>query len=528
LSRPPTEGAGLLRESATGSFGSVFGLAAGLALDLTLAFLLGAGAATDALFVALRIPLGVAVFFPPTAVQVLVPAISRWLEELDRREVNLRTSSVLLATFVVSCGLALAGVLVAPLLVRVLAPGLTQDTRELASLLTRVAFIMIPPAATAEVLRAYRHAHRSHGLASALHASVGLTVVAILLASPGEVEVSVVVWAYVAGTAVQLTLGWWAARAQGYRFVPGPILNRDVKDLAGRSLRPVAASAVQLGTRLAEQMVASFMPAGSITILAYANRLVAAVGGTLFFRPITTAFLVPMSRREASKDVEAVRALLRKGLLLMSLVSTSLASVVVLGGAPFVAGLFGAGEFTGEQAVVLGTTVSVYAASLPTAGLQRILLGFTFARLDTTTYLRNTIYGAVVNLALLGSMAIGWRPSLELLVVPIAYSLAQVVNLAHAAAIVRGQLGPTFPGLRAALLRLGAIVVAGTAIMIPLRLWLAPDLLGTPTTLILAGLATAGAGALTFGAGSLLLAPDELRSAPRPRVSRGPFDRAAP
>ena len=96
----------LVRESAAGSLGSVVALAAGLLLDLTLGILLGAGSDTDALYAALRIPLGVAVFFPPTVIQVLVPAISRWLETTDARRTNAQTSATLLGTFILTGGLA--------------------------------------------------------------------------------------------------------------------------------------------------------------------------------------------------------------------------------------------------------------------------------------------------------------------------------------------------------------------------------------------------------------------------------------
>lgn len=508
---PGTESSRLLRESAAGSLGSVVALGAGLLLDLTLAILLGAGSSTDALFVALRIPLGVAVFFPPTAIQVLVPAISRWLGTNDARSTNAHTSAALLATFIIAGGLAVACILIAPSLIRVLAPGMSPDTQELAADLAWVAFLIIPLVAASQVLFAYRHAHRMHGLASALQAVTGLTVVSILLASSGRVSVRLAVWAYVVGAAFQLIAGWLVARASGFSFVPGRILTPETRVLGTRSLRPLAASAVQLAIRIVELMAASFMAPGSITILTYANRLISAVGGTLFFKPVMTAFIAPMSRLHAVGNTEALRAVLRNGLRIMLLVSVSLTAVVAVGGAPFVAGLFAAGDFTADQARILGITVTVYAASLPTAALQRMLLGFTFAQLDTTTYLRNTIYGAAANFLFLGAMVVGWRPPIELLMVPIAYSLAQIVNVWHVAIIVRGHLGEVLAGLRGVVLRLTLLVAAALVTMIPIRLWLAPDLTGAPASLIAAGLITGLVGMLTFGAGALLIAAAEDR-----------------
>ena len=149
---------------------------------------------------------------------------------------------------------------------------------------------------------------------------------------------------------------------------------------------------------------------GSITILTYANRLVSAVGGTLLFKPVMTAFIAPMSRLHAAGNTDALRTMVRDGLRLMLLISVSLTAVVAVGGAPLTAGLFAAGDFTADQARLLGITVAVYAASLPTAALQRMLLGLTFARLDTVTYLRNTIFGAAANFLFLGAAMAFWRP----------------------------------------------------------------------------------------------------------------------
>jgi putative peptidoglycan lipid II flippase len=500
----------LVRESAAGSLGSVVALAAGLLLDLTLGILLGAGSDTDALYAALRIPLGIAVFFPPTVIQVLVPAISRWLETTDARRTNAQTSATLLGTFILTGGLATGCILFADVLIRVIAPGLSAATQELSTDLARTAFLIIPPLAASQVLLAFRHAQRRHGLASAVQAVPGLTVVGILLASPGRAGVQLAVAAYVAGAVLQLGASWLLARNSGFSFVPGRLLTPEIRVVGIRSLRPLAASAIQLATRVVELIVASFLAPGSITILTYANRLVSAVGGTLLFKPVMTAFIAPMSRLHAAGNTDALRKMLRDGLRLMLLISVSITALVALGGAPFVAGLFAAGDFTADQARLLGITVAVYAASLPTAALQRMLLGVTFARLDTTTYLRNTVYGAAANLLLLGAAMALWRPPM-LLMVPISYSLAQIVNVWHAATKVRAYLGEVFAGLRVVIWRLALVVAAAVSAMIPIRLWLAPDLVAGPPALIAGGLATCIVGALTLGAGALLVTPTEVR-----------------
>lgn len=497
---------GLLRESGAGGAGSLLALAAGLTLDLTLAILLGAGTETDALFVALRIPLGIAVFFPPTAIQVLVPAITGWFDSADdQNHANKNTSRVLFATLGIGAILALVGVLISPALVRILAPGLNETTHVLAAHLSRIAFLMVPTAAAAQVLRAYRHARRRHGLASALPAILGLTIVGSLLAFPGMVGVELVVWAYLAGSTIQFLVAWRLAFAQGFRIDWKLRANDELKQLGSRSLRPLGASGLQLGLRVVEQMVASFLAPGSISILTYANRLISAVGGTLFFKPVVTAFLVPMSRQQAQGDSSGVRSLLREGLRVLLLVSVGLTAFVAIAGPPFVSGLFALGDLTLEQSRLLGWTVAVYSASLATAALQRILLAVTFARLDTATYLRNTLYGGLANVVALGILYAVWTMPLKILIVPISYALAQIVNTLHARRSAVDKIGSIgrIDGLARPIVAIGLSAAAMAATVSTSLRVLGPG----RAEMIVAGLTSALVGLITLTTATRLLVP---------------------
>lgn len=487
----------LVTESRAGGIGAFAALFSGLALDLSLAILFGAGPATDALFVALRIPIGIAVFFPPTAVQVLVPAMTRWLDADNDETANRNTSQIVIVTLLICAGVAGLGLLFSPALVEMMAPGLAPSTLDQATGMARIAFLTIPPAAASQVLRAYGHAKRRHGLASALQAVLGITVVGILFLSPGTAEVALVVWAYLVGSVAHLVASWLLARAQGFRFKWQLRTSVEMRSIGSNAIRPLAASAIQLGVRLTEQFAASFMAPGSITILTYANRLIGAVGGTLFFRPVVTAFLVPMSRYQSRGNVAAVRGLLGDALRLLIFVSAGLTVFVAIAGPPFVSGLFALGALTTEHAALLGLAVFAYSASLPTAAIQRVLLAVTFARLETSPYLRNTIYGALANLVALGILYTSWNGEAKLLIVPVAYAVAQLVNTAHAGRLVRSQLdGFRFPSrdlslpLLVVLLSALAMIFAVVALQGPWG--------GSPVGLMATGLSTSIVGAIVL------------------------------
>ena len=67
---------------------------------------------------------------------------------------------------------------------------------------------------------------------------------------------------------------------------------------------------------------------------------------------------------------------------------------------PAVRALFHRGNFSSDDATILGVVLVVYAASIIGSGIQRGMLAPFFAKLDTKIPLRNTLYGVIANLAL--------------------------------------------------------------------------------------------------------------------------------
>lgn len=68
-----------MRQSGLTSVAAAAAVASGLVLDVSIAASFGAGRATDAFFVAARIPLGLVAIVMVAANQALVPSISTWL-----------------------------------------------------------------------------------------------------------------------------------------------------------------------------------------------------------------------------------------------------------------------------------------------------------------------------------------------------------------------------------------------------------------------------------------------------------------
>ena len=464
------EGRSMIRQSSLTSLVAGGSVLTGLLLDAVVAAKFGAGRATDSFFVAARIPLGLNAVVVAAANQALVPAISKSLVTRTEKE-TWKLVSTILTTLIVSGALMVAlSAAVALPLVRVTAPGLPPAEAALAASLTPVVFLMVPLVSCSEVLRALLNARFSF-VAPAATGLVLNGVSAGLILLLAHRNIHVVAWAYAAGAAAQVSFMLLFSLMRGFRFRPSlRVSDPHVTSVGRLCVRPLIASGANPLARVGEQLMVSFLPPGSITILAYGYRLISAVGGTVFFRSVIVAMVPRLTRAFAVADSEAVIRMTRLGLRVMLALAVPLTALMAVLARPAATVIFQRGGFTRADAALLGAVLSVYSASLIGSALQRALLAPFFAKLDTRTPLRNTLYGVGANLLLLPVMVLPWGPSNPeaVLGVAVAYSVAQYVNVGHALYRSLAVVGDPFEGSATFILRLVFATAVSAAVMIAL------------------------------------------------------------
>lgn len=425
-----------MRQSGGAGVAAMLAVLSGVAFDAVIAFTYGAGTASDAFFVASRIPLGLQAALTVASNQALVPLVSNWHTrdgaETTNRRVTLVASAALLAGLVVAVACAAA----AWPLMAVTAPGLGSEGIATAAAVARIMFFVVPLEALGDVFESFLNARYSFVLPSGAKVLRNMTAVGVVvwMGSSGT-DPRTIAWGYLAGMAllVLVEVAWSAVK--GWRYTATLALrDPSVREAGILCVRPLAGAAVNPLTRLVEQQIVSFLPSGAITISQYAYRVISAVGGTVFFRSVMVALIPRMTEATTSGDDRDVARLTRTGVRIMLAISLPLAVVTAVLARPAVEAVFRRGKFDAEDALLLGWVLMAYALSLPGSGVQRALLGPFFARLDTRTPLRNTIYGNAANLVLLPLFMwiAGREDAWAVVAVGLAYSAAQYVHVAHA------------------------------------------------------------------------------------------------
>jgi putative peptidoglycan lipid II flippase len=427
----------IFRQSGLTGVAAAAGVIAGLVLDISIAYRFGAGPNTDAFFVAARIPLGLVAVVMAAANQALVPAFRTSLTQRGERSTDRLISMIVAVVIIVGAALVLVSWLVAAPLMRVTAPGVSTFEVNLAASMVPVVFAMVPLVAIAEVMRAYLNARYAFVAPALMTVVLNGLAAAMILVLPllGWKDIHLVAVAFVAGAAAQVVFMCVMAVRRGLRIRPAlDLRDEQLRSVGKLCVRPLGAAGLNPVARIGEQLMVSFLPGGSITILNYGYLVVSAVGGTVFFRSVIVA-LVPRLTDAHNRDGQAeVRRFTGLGVRIMLAISLPLTAFMAVLGEPAAVAVFYRGQFTLQYAQLLGTVLMVYSISLVGSAVQRALLAPFYARLDTRTPLRNALYGVAANLLLLPVLVLpfGLHNRMAIIGVALAYSLAQYVNVGHA------------------------------------------------------------------------------------------------
>lgn len=375
---------------------------AGFARDILMTGVLGAGMVADCFVVAFKLPNFFRRMFAEGAFNAaFVPLFTRKLTEDETGQAARRfaeeTQAVLLTVL-----LALTAVVQVcmPWFMYVLAPGFSDDPQkfDLAVELTRITFPYLLFISLVSLQGGILNACGRFAATAGTPIILNLTMIAAMLWFIPRFEVGhALSWAVTAGGLLQFMWLWGSLRSVGMHLRPRvPRLTADVKQML-KIMAPAAvgAGAMQVNLMI-DLLIASFLPAGSISYLFYADRVNQLPVGVIGIA-VGTALLPLLSRQVAAGQERDAAATMNRAME-MSLFLTipcAVASMVVA--VPLIATMFERGEFTADDTWNTAVTLAVFSSGLPSYILVKILTPAYFARHDTRTPVRYSIMTLVLN-----------------------------------------------------------------------------------------------------------------------------------
>ncbi len=392
-----------------GTISSATGLSRilGLVRDQIFAALIGAGFHADAYVIAFRIPNLLRDLFAEGALShAFVPTLTEYQSQRSPEETQALANLVLGALLLIVGFLTLLGIVFAPFLVKLIAPGFASiaGKAELTVQLTRIMFPFLLVVAVSALFMGV-HNVRGHFTLPAL-APVMFNVVSIIVGvglwlSGAGLKAAVIGWSV--GTLIggmgqaviqlpKLVRGGWKISPTLARWKSHPGL----KQIALLMLPAlIAVSGTQVNV-LVNTILASLLEQGSPSWLNYAFRLMQLPIG-LFGVAISIVTLAAISKDVASNSMDSFRENLFRSLNLVFLLTIPCAVGLWILGIPIVRLIFERGAFTSTDTVATAAALSMYALGLAAYAAVKVLAPSFFALKDSKVPMIASLTGIAVN-----------------------------------------------------------------------------------------------------------------------------------
>lgn len=381
--------------------------------DMVLAVYFGANGATDAFFVAFRIPNFLRRLFAEGAfAQAFVPVFTEYKEHrtaAELRELLAHTAGTLAGVLFVVTAL---GVLGAPLLIFVFAPGFTDNPQQyaLASEMLRITFPYLLFIALTALAGGVLNSFGRFAIPALTPVLLNLSLIgATLWLAPhlSQPVVALSIGVFVAGV---LQLAFQLPFLLRLGLLPRPRLSRThegVRRIMRLMLPALFGSSVVQVNLLFDTLVASFLAAGSISWLYYSDRFVE-LPLALFGIALGTVILPQLSRHRAQGETAGFEATLDWAIRVALVIAVPAALGLALLAGPILAALIEYRAFNAEDARMASMSLAAFATGLPAFMLIKVLAPGFYSRQDTRTPVRIGIAAMLVNMGLTALIVTPW------------------------------------------------------------------------------------------------------------------------
>lgn len=403
----------LLKSLAAVSSMTMFSRVLGFARDAIVARIFGAGMATDAFFVAFKLPnLLRRIFAEGAFSQAFVPILAEYKskqgEDATRVFVAYVSGLLTLALAVVT----VAGMLAAPWVIMVTAPGFadTADKFTLTTQLLRITFPYILLISLASLAGAILNTWNRFSIPAFAPTFLNISMIGFtLFAAPYfHPPVLALAWAVTVGGVLQLVYQLPHLKKIGMLVLPRVNFRdegamRVVKQM-GPAILGVSVSQISL---IINTIFASFLASGSVSWMYYADRLMEFPSGVLGVA-LGTILLPSLSKSFSSGNHDEYCRLMDWGLRLCFLLA--LPSAVALGilAKPLTVSLFQYGKFTAFDAAMTQRALVAYSVGLIGIIVVKVLAPGFYSRQDIKTPVKiaivTLILTQVMNLAFIGPL----------------------------------------------------------------------------------------------------------------------------
>lgn len=392
---------------------TMFSRILGFIRDAIIARFFGAGAATDAFFVAFRLPnLLRRIFAEGAFSQAFVPILAEYKNQQGDEATRTFIAYVSGLLTLILAIVTLAGILAAPWIIYITAPGFTDtpDKFDLTVRLLRITFPYILLISLVSLAGAILNTWNRFSVPAFAPTLLNISMImsVLLLAPYCEPPIIALGWGVFAGGILQLLYQLPYLQKIGMLVLPRISFRNSgvwrVLKLMGPAIIGVSVSQISL---IINTIFASFLQSGSVSWMYYADRLMELPTGVLGVA-LGTILLPSLAKSFSTGDHKEYQRLMDWGLRLCFLLALPCAIALAILAEPLTVSLFQYSNFTAYDAVMTQRALIAYCVGLMGLIVVKVLAPGFYSRQDIKTPVKIAIITLILtqlmNLAFIGSL----------------------------------------------------------------------------------------------------------------------------
>ncbi|MDD5723434.1 MAG: murein biosynthesis integral membrane protein MurJ [Syntrophales bacterium] len=414
----------------------------GFIRDMVVAGFFGAGLATDAFFVAFRIPNLLRRLLAEGSLTVaFIPVFTEYLKKRSKEEaIELAGIAFTLLSIVLAL-VSVAGILLSPWIVMGMAPGFSDvpDKYELTVFLTRTMFPYIFFISLVALCMGILNSLRHFAAPALAPVVLNICMIASVFALKDFFADPILSLAVgvMAGGILQLAMQFPFLIKVGVRLKPNfHFSHPGIKKIERLMLPAVFGATVYQVSIFINTILASLLPGGSVSYLYYADRVVELPLG-VFAIAVGTAALPSFSEQAAGEDYERLKGTVSFSLRLILFVTIPATVALIILRVPIISVLFQRGQFDAASTVLTAQALLYYAVGLWAFSCIRVVVSAFYALQDTRTPVKIAVVSLLVNVVMSALLMFPMRHS----GLALATSIASAVNIVALVVILARRLG---------------------------------------------------------------------------------------
>jgi putative peptidoglycan lipid II flippase len=323
----------------------------GFGYDALIVAFFGLKSNTDAFFVAYTIPF---IFINIMSIQASKVILPLYIN-LKEAHGNDKSSDFLSAslTFNLSFGIALAlfGLLISHIVVAMQVPGANEEVKRLAISLSSILFTLPAFYGTLMLLNIVQMAHGKFAIVTSLKCVENLSKMAFILLLFRSSGIFCLAYGLICGALLEIVIVIWSIRKFDFRYrMSNPWKNSNWRKACRLSVNSVIGHGATQAVQIVINVMASYLPQGSISSLRYATRIVESAAGALS-GGVVMVILPMVSRNMALNQLDIMKGNIRHALLLLAFMTIPFSVWLASMSTPLISLFFERGAFTGEDTI---------------------------------------------------------------------------------------------------------------------------------------------------------------------------------